>query len=72
MSKTGRVLWDFIEEQARKKLGKDSSWELREAEILDGEIARAVLQRRIGDLAVVGRDECLVVYAQGGAANDRP
>ncbi len=57
----GRVLWDYIEERARIKLGKDSSWELRAAEILDKEIARATLRQEFSK----GEATCLVVYAKG-------
>lgn len=56
----GRVLWDYIEEQARKKLSVDSSWELRAVEIIDNEIAEARLRHDFSRRT----ETCLVVYTQ--------
>lgn len=56
----GRVLWDYIEEQARRKLNKGNTWELRVVELLDNEIAKATLRNPM----TLDTADCLVVYAK--------
>jgi|LSQX01.2.fsa_nt_gb hypothetical protein len=36
----GKILWDHIEREARRKLGKGDDWELIRVEIFDEEIAK--------------------------------
>ena len=40
----GKVLWDYIEQEARKKFDKNEDWKLVMVDIIDDEIARVTLR----------------------------
>lgn len=40
----GKVLWDSIEQEARRKFGKNDEWKLCTVDLVDEEIARVRLR----------------------------
>ncbi|MDD4402896.1 MAG: hypothetical protein PHI24_13880 [Desulfitobacteriaceae bacterium] len=56
-----KISWDYVEEQAQKKLNlSSSSWQLGAIEVIDAEIVRATLKNDFSRAT----ETCLVIYAQ--------
>lgn len=59
----GKILWDYMEQEARRKFNKNSYWHLIRVEIIDKEIAKVMLKEG-QDLLVDNTVEGLIVYAR--------
>lgn len=58
----GKILWDYMEQEARRKFNKNSYWHLIRVEIIDKEIAKVMLEDK--GLSVGNTVEGLIVYTR--------
>jgi len=60
----GKILWDYIEQQAIQKLTDGrGDWRLVAVDILDNEIAKVRLQNQFNPHLTTAKREGLVVYS---------
>lgn len=58
----GKILWDYMEQEARRKFNKNSYWHLIRVEIIDKEIAKVMLEDK--GFPVGNTVEGLIVYTR--------